>query len=402
MARRFAFQRTRPMARLAVGLAWTSIALGAAVIIIGAAITYGYEQAVARKVTGFAADLAVRKYAPATSAGPPTLDTRDPYLEKLAETDPEVRLVAPFIMREAILKSDQTMAGVQLKGVPQAWNSDFFRAALQAGRLPDFSTKKYSKELLVSQKLADVIGAAAGDTCRLYFLQEGRARLRKVLIAGVYHTGMVEFDEIMVFCDIRLLRRILGLEPHETLGFDVYLQPGSSAEDAAVRINDQLRFDQRVETVAERYYDLFVWLEILHQNLYFILILMTLVAVVNMSTALIIMITERAPAIGLLKALGAREGQTRMIFVYSAAWLIVTGLAAGNLLAYFLMFLQEQFKIVTLDPDSYFVREAPVAWEWPAFAALNAVVAAVCIVCMLLPAMVAQRISPVRALQAEG
>ncbi len=182
-------------------------------------------------------------------------------------------------------------------------------------------------------------------------------------------------------------------------GYEVMLHDFRDLQSTDLALYEQLEYDLKTTTIAERIPEIFNWLEMIDINPKIIIALMILVAVINMSSALLILILERVNMIGILKALGASDWSVRKIFLRTAGFLISRGLIIGNALGIGLCLLQNYFKIVKLDPVNYFVSEVPVMLKWEHILALNAVTLIICLLVLIVPSMLITRISPVKAIR---
>jgi lipoprotein-releasing system permease protein len=155
----------------------------------------------------------------------------------------------------------------------------------------------------------------------------------------------------------------------------------------------------QVNSIQDVEADLFAWLSFLDVNVLIIVVLMLLIGVINVGSALLVLIVLRTQFIGLLKALGANNRSIRIIFLYQASYLILRGLIIGNVLSAVLIWIQFQFKIFTLNPEVYYIDAVPVAFSWLHFLGINVLTFIVCMVALLLPSRVVARISPIKALR---
>ena len=397
LALRLSWRQARPLTRLTTGLALLTTALGVAVMLIATSATHGFEDEIQRRITSLAGDIEVQAIGSDTATW--VLSATDADVARLARAEPAIALVAPVLMREAILRGPAGMEGVQLKGVGPRWNGPFFARHLHGGTLPDFGGPQPSRDLLLATRLAARLNVAAGDSARLYFWERGKVRVRPVRVVGIFDTGLYDFDGQLALCDRRLIERIQGTDTGYAQAIELHLRPGTDSRALAEDLDRQLPHDKQARSAAERFPELYNWLELQHQNVFFILVLMTLVAVLNMSTALIITITERTAFVGLLRALGATSGMVLRVFAWRAALLVGVGVVVGNGLAFLLIYLQQETGWVQLNPESYFVREAPVRWVWGSFGRINAGVLVVATVSLLLPALIVRGIRPVVALR---
>jgi lipoprotein-releasing system permease protein len=403
-ATRITLRSPQTLARLGVWLALISVALGVAVMEIAVSVASGFEQAVQQRLVGFAAPIQLGPYLPWADDEARPLPRTPDYAPALRAQLPAVQTLAPFVSKTGILQSGDLLEGVVLKGVDSLWQNALFREKLVGGVVPAFGTDSTQRHIFISQKLANLLQLEVGRPARLFFL-EGKVRARPVTIAGIYNTGFTELDQVIVFCDMRLLQRIQGWNADEVSGLDVAL--GTSAGNyqpheivgMAEAINKIVPMDQKARTIMDLHPDLFSWLELQHQNVWFILVLMVVVAVVNMAGAVLIQITERTRTIGILRTIGARKGTVRTVFLWNAFYLVSFGVLAGNAVGLGLLWLQQQTGLVRLNPDSYFVREVPVSWQWAEYLAINVGVVAVCTLAMWVPTWAINRILPARAIR---
>lgn len=167
----------------------------------------------------------------------------------------------------------------------------------------------------------------------------------------------------------------------------IQFQPGNEAQDL------------RVSSIVDTQNDIFVWLSFLDVNVWIILILMLLIGIINMGSALLVMILVKSNFIGLLKAMGAKNWQIRKIFLIQAGFLIARGMLWGNLIGLGFCLLQGHFKFLKLNPEIYYLNAVPVELSWSVIILLNVITLVVCLCALLIPSYVITRISPVKAIR---
>jgi len=190
-----------------------------------------------------------------------------------------------------------------------------------------------------------------------------------------------------------------GSQKHYIGGYEVVLHDFRDLHQAEIDIYADLDYDLKTTNIAERIPEIFNWLEMIDINPKIIITLMIVVAVINMSSALLILILERVNMIGILKALGASNWSIRQIFLRTAAYLIGRGLLFGNIIGIGLCLIQDYFKVVKLDPVNYYVSEVPVLLKWEHILVLNAGTLIICLIVLIIPSMFIARISPVKAIR---
>lgn len=231
-----------------------------------------------------------------------------------------------------------------------------------------------------------------------------------------------EFGDIIRYYEDTLGYKFYVKAPGKTIHFD--LRPGNGSYDEYVggfevsinnfkdleRIHKQLKkqvgfipteFQEtlKVTSIAQNENDIFVWLGFLDLNVWIILILMILIGIINMGSALLVLIIVRTNFIGVLKSLGATNTLIRKVFLQQAGMLILKGMIWGNVIGLGLCFLQSQFNIIPLNPEVYYLKTVPINLSFSAWLLLNAGTLIVCISALIIPSYVITRISPVKAVR---
>lgn len=399
LARRISFRAQRSVSGLLVLLGIISIALGVAVMEISTAILFGFKSEIQNKIVGFGSHISVSDRSGDYEASFFKVDTESDFIPKIRNRM-DVSSVAPYIYLAGMIQNTGNLEGVVMKGVEKNYDWTFFREHLKSGRLPVFSDTTESKEILISKKLARLLQLKEGDK-PLYFYLEDKPRVRKLSISGTYETGLEEFDASTVICDMRLLQRLLQFSENEAMGFEVNLKDLKTLNVTAEEIDELLPIDLSAIPITEKYPEIFDWLEVQHQNVWAIIGLMIGIAVINIITVILITILEQTRTIGLLKALGMRNGNVMGIFLNQAFLFILAGVIAGNLTGLGLVALQDLTGIIQVNQENYFVKVVPVEFVWDRFLIINAGVISVCMVFTLLPALVISRITPLKAIRFE-
>lgn len=396
IASRLSLRSGRSVSRLVVILAIMSVTLGVAVMEISLGVVNGFEREIRDKLIGFGSHIRIVPYGENEEASDlmKILPNQITELESLRG----VSSVAPIIQGYALLQSDETLEGVSLKGVEKNYDMRFFRQALRAGNLPQKMYEEGPAEILISLKQAQKLKLKTGDKVRLYFLLE-KPKIRPAVISGVYETGLAEFDALTVVCPASFLRKTYNIESDQALHYEMKVEDFEQLESILQQTREIIPYNQMAYSIRELYPEMFAWLGLQHQNVYFILGLMVLIAIINMSSVMLILILERTRMIGLLKALGARQSQLRNIFLWNGGLLIGIGLLLGNILGIGLLILQSATGFMTLDQESYFLSEVPVEFVWNDFLLTNLGLTAICLVFLLLPARFIASISINEALR---
>ena len=387
---------SRPIIRVSIA----GISLGLTVMLISVAILQGFQKQVRDKVAGFGAHIQVTAFDSNNSFEPSPIHLQDASIEEIAGI-PGVAGVHPFCLKAGIIKTEEEIHGVVLKGVEPSYNWSFFSEKLVSGHLPDLSTDAPSGDVLISSRIARLLGYAPGDDLRMYFIIDNTARGRKFRISGIYDTGLGEFDEMYVFGDSRHIQRLNQWDSSMVSGVEVRLKYFSDIEKVSDQIYNTVSYKLNTQTIKQLYPQIFDWIEIQDINVFIILVLMALVSGITVISTLLILILEHTRDIGLLKALGAETGSIRKIFIYATGYIAGYGLLWGNVAALGLIYLQYKTGFIPLPEESYFVSSVPVTIGLPEILIINIATLAVCVLMMLIPSLVIRFIVPVKALRFE-
>ncbi len=370
-------------------------------MVIALAFINGFKYEIREKLFSFWGHVHITEFNPNTanliSTAPIIIDEG---LIKRLQAIPEIEQVIPYAVRPAILQANETMEGIKLKGITPSYHLPS-QVGFQ-GKEISFSDSAYSKEILLSQTSANRLQVQAGDDLLLYFLDPGSItpRIRKVTVAGLFHTGMDEVDREFGVCDIRLLQRINNWQPENINGYQIDLHDVQLSDTIA-----NLVFDNYIEaplttsTMREIYPSVFDWLQLQDINAQIVLIIMAVVAVINLSVALLILIIEQARTVGLLNALGMQHRKVRSIFIFYATLIAFAGIILGNIIGLGFCFLQEQTGFLKLSEATYYMSQVPVQINGWHVLIVNLATLVICVLCMWLPALYIRRIQPARVLQ---
>lgn len=401
IARRNLLKQKGRFSSFIIRLAAVATALSVAVMILSIAVVTGFKHTIKEKLYGFLGHVHIELYDESHSNSLSSAPIKqDVALMETVKRMPHVTSIYPFAQRPVIIQAHGQMEGVNLKGVEQDFH--FSNAVSLTGKAINFTDSGYSKNVILSTTTANLLNIQAGDTVMLYFLESGAAfpRIRKVIVAGLFHTGMEELDKSYGICDVRMLQRINNWQADDINGYQVQLDYEKYADTTANIIFDKyLHPPLTTYTIKDLYPSIFDWLELQNLDTQIILIIMAVVAIINLATALVILIVEQARMVGLLKALGMTYGKIEGIFLYHASIIAFTGIVAGNILALGVCWLQQKTGFMKLREDTYFMKYVPMRLYWWQVALTDVATLVLCILCMWLPALYIRRIRPARVLQ---
>ena len=311
-----------------------------------------------------------------------------------------IRHVQTYIIKPGVIQTKEEIEGILLKGAGEDFQWDFFSKHLREGRLPDLSDSTESRLVVLSEQTAARVNLKVGDPFLVHFPEGRQMQKLRFEVGGLYRTGLEEYDTQFAIVDQRVLQRILKWEPDQVSGVELILENVSDIEGMAVHVNfDVVPANVYAESVRDRFPGIFEWLDLQDLNEYVIIGLMLLVCVINMVTALLILILERSTMIGVLRTLGMGAKALQSIFLRFGLRVLLRGLLWGNLIGLGLCFLQKQTGIITLSEENYYLSTAPISINWAMWAALNIGTVIVVMALLLIPALLVTRIDPVKTIR---
>lgn len=398
IARRIAIKSERTFSKLIVRIAIAGVMLSLAVMMLSVAIIKGFKTEIQEKVRGYIGDVRIFKFDLNNSFEQTPFVPEAGTLQHL-KANPNVAYYQAYATKPAIISVNDEVEGINFKGVDKTFNWNYIKSHLVSGKVINFADSAQAmKEIMISQFTANRLKLKTGDDFIMYFVQDP-PRNRKFKIVGIYAVGVEEIDKGFVLGDINVIRRLNNWSPNEIGGLEIRIKDFSKLKEVSSGIYENLEVNLRSESVAEFFPAIFTWLSLLDVNTRVLLILMMIVGVINMITALLIMILERTNMIGMLKAFGMTDYSVIKIFLYNAVYLVGIGLILGNILGLGLGFIQKYTHVFKLDQGSYYLSYVPVELHFVDVLVLNIGIVVICFVVLIIPSLLVSKISPLKAIR---
>jgi len=363
----------------------------------------GFTKEIKEKIFGFWGEIHIHKLENSNSFEASSIHINEIDIPKIKKID-AVKYVSPYITKAGIIKTKNDIEGVVVKGVDKNFDWNFIQKYITNGQQIQYTDTGFSKQVLVSSVQAKKLKLEVGDKFILYFLKKGAPQPigRKVEIAGIYKTGLYEYDEKFVLCDVAMLQQINQWNKDEITGLEIRLNDINKMD----KVKDEIYYTiidntKYAETIKEIYPNIFEWLNLQKMNEYIVLLIMAIVAMLNMISALIILILDRTQMIGILKALGATNQKIKTIFLYQASYIIFFGILIGNFIAFSVCLLQKYTGVFKLNEENYYLSEVPVFFDLPMILLINTLTFVICYLVMYLPTRIIAKIMPIKAMKFE-
>ena len=370
--------------------------IGIASILISIAAGRGLQKAISEKTAAFNGHIVISTFENNTSqvsVNPFMLDKQ--YFKLLNDLN-NIYSYQKVAYKAGLIKFVDDYEGIIFKGIDSSFNQSIFSEFLIEGRFPDLDDIS-SNEIIISNYTAKRLNMSLGDEPVAYFKKNNAQKIpnqRKFKVVGLYESDFSDFDEIYILGGLNQIRVLNNWSGDDVGAIEVFLKNNDDDIFTANELYKFLPYDIDVITLRSKFKNIFQWIALFDLNILIILIIMLFVGVVNIATALLILIFERSSMIGLLKTIGASDYQIQKIFLWNGFQIILQGVLFGNALGLAFYFSQKYFNWIKLDPTIYYVSTAPVELNFFEWFLTNLSIIFVCLLLLYFPTKIISGMSP--------
>ena len=384
-----------------IKIAIAAISLGVIIMMIAIATGAGLQDKIRSKMSGFKGHIQITNYDNNNSdISIVPVDKNQNFYPNFSTVE-GIKNVQVFANQVGLIRTKNDFEGIVFKGVSTDYDWSFFQEYLIEGKLPDFNQKR-TRDALLSKTLMNRLQLSLNDTINVTFFKNERSKLpsnRKLVITGIYNTGFLEFDKNMMIGDIRQVQGLNKWNENQVGGFEILLDNFDDLPKKWKEVYQEIDATLDAQTIISSYPAIFEWIQLFDNNIWFIIIIMILVAGINMITALLVLILERVQMVGILKAMGSSNWSIRKIFLYNASYLIFVGLFWGNIIGLTLLLSQKYFGFLSLDPETYYVSQVPVSIDLVTIIFLNIGTLVLCFLMLIIPSIIITKIQPSKSIR---
>lgn len=370
------------------------ISLGTAALIIALSILAGFEKEIKEKVFSFMTHIQIEGY-----QNQP-LENYKNTIELVHKRVSGVKKISPYVSKEAMIRSGENVDGVFLKGIDVNLDATAIKKYIKYGNYLSEDSNK--AEIVIGRKLAFKLNVDVGDKVIIFGLpydqNNFQPKFSVLQIAGIFESGMSEYDDIYALTNLFQAQKLFNLENYVT-GYDIFVDSVQNINIIAKNLQKILDYPHFVRTAPQLYHNLFAWVELQKKPAPLFLGLIIVVAVVNIIGTLLMMVIEKMHDIGVLKSLGASAKDIKAIFVAQGITIGVVGTIIGNIIAFVLCEAQIQLQFFSLPSDIYFMSAVPILLKFENFILVSLLVILLSYVSSLIPSKAASKLDIVNILR---
>jgi lipoprotein-releasing system permease protein len=375
------------------------IALGVTVVIMALTILDGFNKVVSEKIVDFSYHIKI------TSFGNRNLPSPNETIPGINNRfGNQLEIIQPFVSKLAIVKSKHLTEGITIVGIEPDSKYSGIRKFIKSGSFDLMNSSELPK-IILGEKLAEKMFVKVGDKITAFALRNDKIpsmdnppSIQQFIISGIYESGISEYDDLSAYTNISVAQEIFGMDKLVS-GYNLKVKDISQLKIIANQLQDYLRYPFYVRTIFEVHQNFFTWLELQKKPIPIVLGLIIFVAVFNIIGTLLMLVLERANAIGILRALGARRRLIQQVFLYHSIFITTIGVVIGNFLAFILSYAQQKFDLISLPSAVYFVTKVPIDINSFNYILVTLITITVALIASMLPAWIASRIKPISTIK---
>ncbi len=401
VAKKLLKQKSKSFSKPIVGIATAGIALSIAVMLVSIGVLQGFKNEIKEKITGFTSHLHIIPFTINPTSSDNVFHLSEQEIANLNKEENNIETISPYVLMGGAIKTKTDFHGVALKGIDSKFNFDFFKQNLKSGNIPDYTKAENKNQILISQTIANKLNIKIGDKIKIYFYINQNYKVRPFTVEGIYETGLGDYDNKFIVCNANVLQKLLSWQQNQYSGYEVKLKDFTNLDQSSQNIYHSISQDKDIQTIEEMEPSLFAWLNLLDSNVILILVVMTFIAIITSCSTLLIMIFEQTKHIGIFKSLGATTKSITKIYLYKSLYILTKAMLIGNAFALTLMYLQQKYKFIKLDQESYYLDSVSIEFSPTALIIVNLSSIAICMLTLIIPARNISKINPMENIKFE-
>ena len=385
-----------------INIAIIAVSIGVTIIITAISTGKGLQEKIKSKTVAFNGHISITPFENNESQISVLPFQDDLKLRKTIKKSDGINVINSVAFDGVILKNKNDFEGGLFKGVDYNYNWDAIKEFLVEGNYPKINKKNISNEIILSKVIANRLSLDLGDNIDLYFQNpknQNKPYRSRFKIVGLFYSGFPDIDNNLIYGDIDQIRRVKKWETNKIGGYEIFINNIYNSDIVSEKIYNDLPSNLDSISISKKYNSIFQWISLFDFNIIIILIIVIIVSIVNLSTAILILIFERSKMISLLKIMGLKNFVIKKIFLWSGLLIILKGLLIGNFFGLLFFIIQKKYGLIKLDPETYFVEVAPVILSFREILYTNFLFVVVCVFLLWIPLNIILRITPSKILR---
>jgi len=397
IARRFLFSRgSSKFISFITYISILGVTLGVASLIIAVSILGGFEKEIRDKVAGLVSHIQISSF---TAEG---LTDYENAIATIRDSIPGVTGISPIVQKEAVIRFKSNVEGILLKGINPETDLSTARSRVVNG---DFDLKPVDSvfsRLIIGDKLAKKLNIETGNKVIVFGLNGiptpmNQPKIKQFIVSGIYETGLRDFDDIIIYTDIRTTQNLFNYGESVT-GIELNVKDLDSVEAAVAKIKKIVGYPYFPKSLFKLYKPLFTWVELQKAPTPIVLGLIIIVATFNIVGTLLMLVLEKTRSIGILKSIGASNSGILKIFLFDGLLIGMIGIISGNILGLGICLAELKYKFFSL-PELYYMKSVPILIQPDNIVLISIITIILTFLATMIPSYIASRIDPIKSIR---
>jgi len=282
-------------------------------------------------------------------------------ISKIKTLYPDIK-INYTIEKPSIIKINNSIETIIFRGVKDQLNFKKFDQFI-IDKLND--KPKILNDIIISKSLLEKLNISIGNNITLYFQtfeNQKIPNIRYYRVYGVYETDFPNFDSNYIIGDIESIQNLYKLNSNDVGAIELIIDDKDLVMDIENNLSYQdlfLNNNLTIVTIKDKYNNIFNWISIFDFNILIVIVLMIIVAIISIIISMLTLIFERIKMIGIMSSMGADNKLLGKVFVYQGIDILLRGIIPGNILFIIVSFVQNNYNILKLNPDDYYVDSIP-------------------------------------------
>ena len=366
-----------------IKIAIFSVFVGIFVSLSAVSIGKGLQVSIKEKLFNISSDISISSYENNNRGiASEIIQESEDIIDEIKTLYPDIRINS-ILEKPSIVTIDNSIETIIFRGVKDELNFKKFDQFILE-KLNDSPSSL--NDIIISKSLLEKLNISIGDNITLYFQTFDNQKIpniRYYRVYGVYETDFPDFDSSYIIGSIESLQNLYKLNSNDVGAIELIIVDKESVMDIKNKLSAQdlfLNNNLSIVTVQDKYNNIFNWISIFDFNILIVIILMIIVAIISIIISMLTLIFERIKMIGIMSSMGADNKLLGKVFVYQGIDILLKGIIPGNILFIIVSFVQNNYNILKLNPNDYYVDSIPFIVDPLYIISLNLIFAAIGII----------------------